>query len=147
MQAGLLDLESLIPKSFRKPRNPAGKRTEEFSATSGAQHYLSSGRDPPFKPTWQDWLFRRSKKNSQGLNPGDLPRQDPESDSGSIFPRRSLSAKAALDPRLRCTEVDGEGKVIMVDGEFKKSELIAKVRTEHAEKASRSLHILANCLS
>jgi hypothetical protein len=33
-----------------------------------------------------------------------------------------------LDPRLRCTEVDGSGKVIMVDGELKKSELIARVR-------------------
>jgi hypothetical protein len=50
-----------------------------------------------------------------------------EEESGSIFPRRSLTAKAALDPRLRCTEVDGNGEVIMVDGELKKSELIAKV--------------------
>jgi len=49
-----------------------------------------------------------------------------EEESGSIFPRRSLTAKAALDPRLRCTEVDGNGEVIMVDGELKKSELIAK---------------------
>lgn len=50
-----------------------------------------------------------------------------EEQSGSIFPRRALTAKAALDPRLRCTEVDENGDVIMVDGELKKSELIAKV--------------------
>ena len=50
-----------------------------------------------------------------------------EEQSGSIFPRRPLMAKAALDPRLRCTEVDEDGDVIMVDGELKKSELIAKV--------------------
>lgn len=50
-----------------------------------------------------------------------------EEQAGSIFPRRALTAKAALDPRLRCTEVDGNGDVIMVDGELKKSELIAKV--------------------
>ena len=70
-----------------------------------------------------------SKASGEKLNPDDLPRQGlPEgSDTGSIFHRRSMKAKAALDPRLRCTEVDGEGKVIMVDGEFKKSELIAKV--------------------
>lgn len=37
-------------------------------------------------------------------------------------------AKAAMDPRLRCTEVDENGNVVMVDGELKKSELIAKVR-------------------
>lgn len=55
-------------------------------------------------------------------------RMQLEEESGSIiFPRRSLTAKAALDPRLRCTEVDGNGEVIMVDGELKKSELIAKV--------------------
>jgi magnesium transporter len=46
----------------------------------------------------------------------------------SIFsPSRTQTAKAALEPRLRCTEVDENGEVIMVDGEFKKSELIAKV--------------------
>jgi magnesium transporter len=39
--------------------------------------------------------------------------------------RRAL---AALEPRLRCTEVDENGNVILVDGEFKKTELIAKVR-------------------
>lgn len=38
-----------------------------------------------------------------------------------------MTSKAALEPRLRCTEVDENGEVILVDGEFKKSELIAKV--------------------
>ena len=36
-------------------------------------------------------------------------------------------AKAATEPRLRCTEVDENGEVILMDGEFKKTELIAKV--------------------
>ncbi|PFH55977.1 hypothetical protein XA68_17246 [Ophiocordyceps unilateralis] len=40
--------------------------------------------------------------------------------------RRMLTAKAALEPMLRCTEVDENGKVILTDGEFKKTELIAK---------------------
>jgi magnesium transporter len=49
-------------------------------------------------------------------------------DGGRIFsPSRTQAAKAALEPRLRCTEVDENGEVILVDGEFKKSELIAKV--------------------
>jgi magnesium transporter len=38
-----------------------------------------------------------------------------------------MAAKAASEPRLRCTEVDENGNVILVDGEFKKTELIAKV--------------------
>lgn len=37
-------------------------------------------------------------------------------------------AKAALEPVLRCTEVDEKGDAILIDGAFKKSELIAKVR-------------------
>jgi len=48
--------------------------------------------------------------------------------------RRMMAAKAALEPRLRCTEVDENGKVILVDGEFKKTELIAKVRRRDTEQ-------------
>jgi hypothetical protein len=79
--------------------------------------------------TWQEWIFGPDqKKEGDPLKEGDI-RVRLEEESGSIFQRRSLTAKAALDPRLRCTEVDGNGKVITVDGELKKSELIAKVRS------------------
>ncbi|KAH8882741.1 cora-domain-containing protein [Thozetella sp. PMI_491] len=124
----LLSPRRPAPKPSRKPGGPASRRTREFSTTPRAQSYTSGGgsHDDHCRPSWQNWLFGNSKKAAERLNPGDLPRRESDSDSGSIFPRRSLSAKAALDPRLRCTEVDGEGKVIMVDGEFKKSELIAK---------------------
>lgn len=40
---------------------------------------------------------------------------------------RSLAAKASNEIRLRCTEFDSSGNVTVVNGEFKKSELIAKV--------------------
>lgn len=56
-----------------------------------------------------------------------MPAHDEISDSSSMFnSRRILTAKAASEPRLRCTEVDENGEVILVDGEFKKTELIAK---------------------
>lgn len=42
-------------------------------------------------------------------------------------PRQRI-LKAANEPRLRCTEFDEHGNVTLVNGEFKKSELIAKVR-------------------
>lgn len=50
-----------------------------------------------------------------------------------------MTAKAAAEPRLRCTEVDENGEVILVDGEFKKTELIAKV-SNHSQhfRARRS---------
>ena len=37
-----------------------------------------------------------------------------------------MSAKAANEQKLRCTEFDENGNVVLVNGEFKKSELIAK---------------------
>lgn len=40
---------------------------------------------------------------------------------------RTMSAKAANEQKLRCTEFDENGNVVLVNGEFKKSELIAKV--------------------
>ena len=40
---------------------------------------------------------------------------------------RNLSGKASNELKLRCTEFDENGNVTLVNGEFKKSELIAKV--------------------
>ncbi|GAB0132068.1 magnesium ion transporter [Epichloe bromicola] len=80
------------------------------------------------EPTWQERLWGASaKKGAKPLKPDDLPAHDDFDHGSSMFTsRRVLSAKAALEPRLRCTEVDEHGKVILVDGEFKKTELIAK---------------------
>lgn len=41
-------------------------------------------------------------------------------------------AKAALEPVLRCTEVDEKGDAILTDGAFKKTELIAKVSCQYS---------------
>lgn len=62
------------------------------------------------------------------LLPGDLPDHGAGAEFASVMfnARRLQTAKAALEPRLRCTEVDENGEVILVDGEFKKTELIAK---------------------
>lgn len=78
-------------------------------------------------PTWNSFLKFAGKKNEKALKPDDLPNHDEFGDNSSIFNnRRTLAAKAASEPRLRCTEVDEYGNVILVDGEFKKTELIAK---------------------
>ncbi|KAG6034249.1 magnesium ion transporter [Claviceps citrina] len=80
------------------------------------------------EPSWQERLWgSRARKGAKPLKPDDLPAHDDFEHGSSMFTsRRVLSAKAALEPRLRCTEVDENGKVILVDGEFKKTELIAK---------------------
>lgn len=64
------------------------------------------------------------------LRPSDLPIGPIMEDGheGNMFATgRSLAMKATNEPRLRCTELDGNGNVTLVNGEFKKSELIAKV--------------------
>ncbi|KAL2020962.1 hypothetical protein VTK56DRAFT_7736 [Thermocarpiscus australiensis] len=129
VQAAFLDLNAVLPEPLARRRTSASTKSNGLAATGGARRYASTEQAPPengHKLTWQELLFgSRSRKEREPLKEGDL-RVQLEEESGSIFQRRSVTAKAALDPRLRCTEVDGNGKVIMVDGELKKSELIAK---------------------
>lgn len=139
LQAGLLDVESILPRALlRRSRTSAAAAVSKGSKglvplAAGTTRSASSGGQSPqeedcaeeCRPRWRDWLFGPSQKRRQQLKEDDLRLQMEE--SGSIFQRRSLASKAALDPRLRCTEVAGNGEVIMVDGELKKSELIAKV--------------------
>jgi magnesium transporter len=75
------------------------------------------------------WELKR-RKNEPKLEPNDLPSGGYPDDGieASMFNLgRSLAVKASSEPRLRCTEFDENGNVTLVNGEFKKSELIAKV--------------------
>ncbi|KAI9697428.1 MAG: magnesium ion transporter [Candelina mexicana] len=78
---------------------------------------------------WRAWGSKRRNEWSRkrdGLPP--LPSLI-EQDNGeaSMFNiGRGLAAKASNELKLRCTEVDGNGVVTLVNGEFRKSELIAK---------------------
>ncbi|AEO65108.1 uncharacterized protein THITE_2111749 [Thermothielavioides terrestris NRRL 8126] len=129
LQAAFLHIDAILPKALTKQRTAAGSKSQDLSPPGGAPRYASSAQTPRqdgTRLTWQEWLFGPDpKKEREPLKEGDI-RVQLEEESGSIFQRRSLTAKAAMDPRLRCTEVDGNGNVIMVDGELKKSELIAK---------------------
>ncbi|KAK1758446.1 hypothetical protein QBC47DRAFT_339320 [Echria macrotheca] len=127
LHAALWDFDSIIPKSFRKQRASISETKNRGAAPLvGTTRNASSDQSPrECQPKWKEWLFGPGMKGGSRSDDQAL-RLKLEEESGSIFPRRSLTAKAALDPRLRCTEVDGNGEVIMVDGELKKSELIAK---------------------
>ena len=128
MQAGLWDLDAILPKSFQKQRSLVDRA--KTSRVPNTQRYLSSDRMPSAicRPSWREMLWGRATGKPRPLNPEDLPSRDERGGPGSIFsPSRTQAAKAALEPRLRCTEVDENGEVILTDGEFKKSELIAKV--------------------
>ena len=134
LQAGLINLDSIIPKSLRKQRNsnPLGIPPSKPGAPRFASSDPNSSTPVPSaleadKPRWRELLFGSARQKREAQAKEDEIRLRMEEQSGSIFPRRSLTAKAAMDPRLRCTEVDENGRVVMVDGELKKSELIARV--------------------
>ncbi|KAM7186594.1 hypothetical protein V8F33_011734 [Rhypophila sp. PSN 637] len=123
---GVLDADVVLTKSVRK--QCLTTRAPTHIPSGGARRYKSSEANTPCEkegPKWREWLFGPGAKGGLGVKEKD-DILSMEEQAGSIFPRRALTAKAALDPRLRCTEVDGNGDVIMVDGELKKSELIAK---------------------
>ena len=126
-------LESVFPESTSRlhPVGASAKSQYGFAETAGgARRYYSSkcsSEESSGRLTLRELLFGSgARKQSEAMKEDEIMMRLQE-DSGAIFQRRSLTSKAALDPRLRCTEVDGNGNVIMVDGELKKSELIAKV--------------------
>ncbi|KAE8150037.1 hypothetical protein BDV25DRAFT_140228 [Aspergillus avenaceus] len=69
--------------------------------------------------------LRQSKANTEPKlhRPSGPALIDDTTPEGNI---RGLAAKASNELRLRCTEFDNNGNVTLVNGEFRKSELIAK---------------------
>jgi len=80
---------------------------------------FSSGR---FSSLWN--IFGLGLKGQTGTRTLDLPPLASFLEDGQS-PGRIL--KPTNEPRLRCTEFDDQGNVTVVNGEFKKTELIAKV--------------------
>ncbi|KFH43287.1 Mitochondrial inner membrane magnesium transporter-like protein [Hapsidospora chrysogenum ATCC 11550] len=115
------------PRCFsKKSQTPPTRRC---FGTTGAAYKVSEPDTikTAHATSWQERLWgSKAKTGKKPLRPDDLPSHE-NLEHGSMFTsRRTLAAKAAAEPRLRCTEVDEYGKAILVDGEFKKSELIAK---------------------
>lgn len=102
-------------------------------STSGPNRRGSQSRPgeppPPRKPTFRERLWgmvsrqRIKKFEVEELSEFCEERIAP----ASLSNRHAILAKAALEPRLRCTEVDENGEPTTTDGEFNKTELIAKV--------------------
>ncbi|KAL2104895.1 hypothetical protein VUR80DRAFT_9373 [Thermomyces stellatus] len=108
-------------RSAPSPRTGSAAFTTTTRCANGSNN---SQRDQGERQlTWQEKLWgMAARRGSKPLKPDDLPGRDDDMYS----PRRTMSAKAALEPRVRCTEVDENGETTITDGEFKKTELIAK---------------------
>jgi magnesium transporter len=79
---------------------------------------------------WLRHLWGRKQKMPKPLKSDDLPLGSFLEDGGetpTFSLGRNMSPKSANEAKLRCTEFDENGNVVLVNGEFKKSELIAKV--------------------
>lgn len=88
------------------------------ASTSGTQV-------PGRERQWGIWRQRKGRESAP-LEPNDLPSpltglSDEHSSLGRVL-------KSGNELKLRCTEFDETGRVTLVNGEFKKSELIQKVR-------------------
>ncbi|KAI2615361.1 cora-domain-containing protein [Hypoxylon sp. NC1633] len=126
LQAGMLDLDSLLQSRYYGGSKRTRQKPLSYFTSSIGIRYSSSDRPPA--TNWREKAYGFvSRKDPKPLEPDDLPDADGGGNANSMFnTRRQLSQKAALEPRLRCTEVDENGDVVFVDGEFKKSELIAR---------------------
>ncbi|KAI1300445.1 cora-domain-containing protein [Xylaria venustula] len=130
LRAGILDFQALVPS--QSPRTLRVSRSPGTDIVLRRQHSSPNRKPTPCKPAWYErlWGFGglRTRRPGQPLEPDDLPEVDRDGGGhNSMFnSHRQLSKKAASEPRLRCTEVGESGQVILADGEFKKSELIAR---------------------
>lgn len=93
---------------------------EWFSSLS---RHASTDAHPFLRRLWQKRRIAHPALKDGDLPP--LPSFLDETNGTSLG--RSKAGKAANELRLRCTEINENGDVTLVNGEFKKSELIAKV--------------------
>jgi magnesium transporter len=135
VEANFLNLDFLWPRSAMSTlnsqsthsRESARDRKLEYGGPLITQRASSSG-----SRKWHQKLWGvTSSKGGRPLRPDDLPStlfgSEESSDTSMFSLGRHISAKAAAQPKLRCTELDENGNVVLASGEFKKSELIAKV--------------------
>lgn len=82
------------------------------------------------RPFLKRLLDLRKSKTAEYKNTQNGPAWIDEGTDGMFNIGRGLAAKASNELRIRCTEFDSNGNVTLVNGEFRKLELIAKVRLQ-----------------
>lgn len=111
--------DNTIPTSLLQETNPITRRRRSSAGDKQRpllRRLFSSQQHLSWWPKW--WIGAQTPRRGQ------LPPLASFLDASSSGGR---SMKAANEPRLRCTEFNENGNVTLVNGEFKKSELITKV--------------------
>jgi magnesium transporter len=133
LEAGFVNLDFLFPRSAACIRNHESRpfRMTSRSSILRCASLFGGHRSASTRATqkWHQKLW--GSRGGKPLQPDDLPTtmygSEETGDTSMFSLGRHISAKAAAQPKLRCTELDENGNVSMASGEFKKSELIAKV--------------------
>jgi magnesium transporter len=130
--ASLLNLDFLLPRLASLPAVRVGlgshrplTKTTRRSAKHSIGGYRCASENHSYN--WLRRAFGRKVNRRRPLKGVDAPYGDEEVEATAYALGRTMSAKAANEQKLRCTEFDENGNVVLVNGEFKKSELIAKV--------------------
>ncbi|RHZ43664.1 CorA family magnesium transporter [Aspergillus thermomutatus] len=129
VQTSLVEIPSLAARSSR-PRiwlctGQAGRPSSILPFSNAPYSRSVSTKSRPLLRRLFD--LRRSKAAADcKLNRSGGPALIDDGTEGGFNIGRGLAVKATNEPRLRCTEFDKNGNVTLVNGEFKKSELIAK---------------------
>jgi magnesium transporter len=140
LEAGFLNLDFLWPRVAtsathagpgHKVRRGSWRTDLSYTSQRHASNDPRGWHASKNNRGWLHLLWGRKQKIPKPLKSNDLPL-GPFLEEGGEAPMfnlgRNMSPKSANEAKLRCTEFDENGNVVLVNGEFKKSELIAKVR-------------------
>ncbi|KAL8933286.1 MAG: hypothetical protein Q9211_005862 [Gyalolechia sp. 1 TL-2023] len=120
-----LDFVQLSPRCGHSTTSPSHAVTATRTIRNGShsqRRYASTEEQPLLRRLWG-----RRRRADTTLHADELPSLPSFlNDAGGSWLGRSKAGKAANELRLRCTEINENGDVTLVNGEFKKSELIAK---------------------
>ena len=140
LEAGFPGLDFIFPRASTTTLQPETKPYHKLRRIIRRDwNILGARHGSTHERRWWQLFGGRSPRSSQPLHPDDLPNANyNEESSDSMFSLgRRISAKAAAQPKLRCTELDENGNIILTSGEFKKSELIQKVCASASRRLKR----------
>ena len=122
VESSLLNLDFLRPYPERESSKFALTGFPEKNAC--VSRYASTDTRPLWRRPWKDKLRKENPVLKTSVSPTLPSFLD---DSGNTNLGRRKPVKGSNELKLRCTEFNENGDVTFMDGEFKKSELIAKV--------------------
>ena len=109
-------LGGLLPSKCLRSSN--GRRWPSRGSLASSQHISK-------RSIWKRGSGRKSDADAKARELPPLPSFLDDTTGATLG--RAKAGKPGSELKLRCTEIDESGNVITVNGEFKKSELIAKV--------------------